>query len=111
LAHYKVKSVIHAIAHITGGGLCENLQRVLPEGIHAAVRDGSWPVPPVFGWLGRLGDVDDHEMRRVFNMGLGLVLVVSPYYADSIRSQLADGGLESWIIGEVIEGPRGVDWD
>ena len=111
LARYKVKNVVHAIAHITGGGLCENLERVLPEGARAVVRDGSWPVPGVFGWLARLGDVDAPEMRRVFNMGLGLVLVVSPYYADSIRSQLADCGMESWTIGEVVEGPRGVVWD
>ena len=101
LANYKVKGVVHGIAHITGGGLHENLERILPEGVEAVIDRGSWPVPPVFGWLKRLGEIDDAEMDRVFNMGIGLVLVVSPYYADSIRHQLADCGLPSCPIGEI----------
>ena len=110
LANYKVKGVVHGIAHITGGGLHENLERILPDGVQAVIERSSWTAPPVFGWLQRLGEVDDAEMERVFNMGLGLVLVVSPYYADSIRHQLADCGLESWAIGQVVAGPRGVRW-
>ncbi len=110
LANYKVKGVVHGIAHITGGGLHENLERILPEGIEAVIERGSWPVPPVFGWLRRLGEIDDAEMDRVFNMGVGLVLVVRTYYADSIRHQLADCGLPSWPIGQILEGPRGVRW-
>jgi phosphoribosylformylglycinamidine cyclo-ligase len=110
LANYKVKGVVHGIAHITGGGLHENLERILPENTQAVIERGSWKVPPVFGWLQRLGEIDAAEMDRVFNMGLGLVLVVSPYYADSIRHQFADCGLESWSIGQVIAGPRGVRW-
>ena len=89
LSHYKVKSVVHGIAHITGGGVRDNLERILPAGCQAVVRRESWPLPPVFHWLQRLGDVDSAEMERVFNMGLGLVLVVSPFYAESIRGQLA----------------------
>ena len=104
LTHYKVKSVVHGIAHITGGGLHENLERILPAGIGVTIDRGSWPVPPVFSWLQQLGDVDDDEMYRVFNMGIGLVLVVSPFYAESIQQQLATCGLESWLIGRVIEG-------
>jgi phosphoribosylformylglycinamidine cyclo-ligase len=111
LANYKVKHVVHGIAHITGGGLHENLERILPEGCKAVIRRESWPAPPVFGWLQRLGDVEQAEMDQVFNMGVGLVIVVSPYYADSIRGQFADCGLESWTIGRVISGPRGVAWD
>jgi phosphoribosylformylglycinamidine cyclo-ligase len=110
LANYKVKGVVHGVAHITGGGLHENLERILPEGTEAVIEHGSWPVPPVFGWLQRLGEIDDDEMDRVFNMGIGLVLVVSPYYADSIRHQLGDCGLQSWPIGQVVQGPRGVRW-
>ena len=110
LLHYKVKGVVHGIAHITGGGLCENLQRIVPEGARVVLSRDSWPVPPVFSWLQKLGDIDDAEMERVFNMGVGLVLVVSPYYAESIRHQLADEGLESWTIGRVTEGPRAVEW-
>jgi phosphoribosylformylglycinamidine cyclo-ligase len=101
LKHYKVKNVVHGVAHITGGGLEENLQRILPSGVQACIATDSWPVPPVFRWLQNLGDIDDAEMDRVFNMGLGLVLVVSPYFADRIQHLLADEGLENWRIGEI----------
>lgn len=110
LSYYKVKAVVHGIAHITGGGLHENLERILPEGAQAVIERGSWTSPPVFGWLQQLGQIDEAEMDRVFNMGLGLVLAVSPYYADSIRHQLADCGLASWQIGQIVAGPRGVRW-
>lgn len=110
LGHYKVKSVVHGIAHITGGGLFENLARVLPLGVGAQIDRGSWSVPPVFTWLAQLGEVDDAEMHRVFNMGVGLTLVVSPYYADSIRQQLSQCGLESWPIGRTVEGDQQVAW-
>lgn len=110
LNHYRVKSVVHGLAHITGGGLFENLERILPPGIRAVIERDSWKIPPVFPWLQRLGEVPPEEMAQVFNMGLGLVAVVSPYYADSIRHQLADFGLESWIIGNVHAGDRGVEW-
>jgi phosphoribosylformylglycinamidine cyclo-ligase len=110
LAHYKVKGVVHGIAHITGGGLLENLSRVLPEGVTAVIKRDSWPIPPVFPWLARLGDVEADEMARVFNMGLGLVLVVSSFYADSITQQLADQGLECFTIGHINSGQRGAEW-
>jgi phosphoribosylformylglycinamidine cyclo-ligase len=111
LSNYRVKQVVHGIAHITGGGLHENLERILPEGAKVVIRRESWPVPPVFRWLQRLGDVEQAEMDQVFNMGIGLVLVVSPYFAESIQSQLADCGIASWPIGRVISGPRGVVWE
>ncbi|MEN0110120.1 MAG: phosphoribosylformylglycinamidine cyclo-ligase [Planctomycetota bacterium] len=101
LGHYRRKQVVHGIAHITGGGLVENVERILPAGRTVTIDEGSWPVPPVFGWLQRLGGVDDAEMARVFNRGVGLGLVVSEHFADSIRRQLADQGLESWAIGRV----------
>ena len=110
LGHYAVKNVIHGIAHITGGGLHENLERILPEGCHAVIRRESWPVPPVFAWLQRLGEVDQAEMDQVFNMGIGLALVVSPFYFDSVRGQLAEFGLENWPIGQIEAGERGVAW-
>ncbi len=110
LGYYKVKRVVHGIAHITGGGLHENLERIVPEGIRITIDRGSWPVPPVFNWLQELGELDADEMDRVFNMGLGLVLVVSPHYAESIKHQLADAGLESWLIGRAEAGERGVVW-
>jgi len=110
LAYYKVKAVVHGIAHITGGGLLENLERIVPEGVRVVLQRGSWPVPPVFGWVQRLGEIEQAEMDRVFNLGVGMVLVVSPFYAESIRHQLADCGVESWPIGRVEEGERGVVW-
>ncbi len=110
LAYYKVKAVVHGIAHITGGGLCENLVRIVPEGTRVVIDRGSWPIPPIFTWLQRLGEIDQAEMDRVFNMGVGMVLVVAPFYAESIRHQLANHGVESWPIGRVEEGPQGVIW-
>ncbi len=64
----------------------------------------------MFPWLQRLGEVDADEMDQVFNMGIGLVLVVSPHYADSIRHQLADCGIESWPIGQTMAGKKGAVW-
>jgi len=110
LSHYTVKEVVHGIAHITGGGLHENLSRILPEGAQAVIERGSWDVPAVFPWLQALGDIDDDEMARVFNMGLGMVLVVSPYYAESILQQLSDSDVPAWTIGRMVEGPRGAVW-
>ncbi|MEX0612384.1 MAG: phosphoribosylformylglycinamidine cyclo-ligase [Pirellulales bacterium] len=110
LSYYKVKGVVHGIAHITGGGLHENLARILPVGVGITIDRGSWPVPPVFTWLQQLGDVAEDEMYRVFNMGVGLALVVSPYYAESIQQQLCRFGLTSWPIGRAVEGGRDVRW-
>jgi phosphoribosylformylglycinamidine cyclo-ligase len=110
LSYYRVKQVVHGIAHVTGGGLHENLARIVPEGVQAVIERGSWPAPPVFAWLQRLGSVAEEELDRVFNQGIGLVLVVSPYFAESVRSQLADAGYASWAIGQVRPGPRGVVW-
>lgn len=103
LRHYRVKQVIHGIAHITGGGLAENLGRIVPTSIQIQINRDSWQVPPVFGWLQGLGQIESAEMDRVFNMGLGMVLVVSPHFADSIQHQLADLGMTSWKIGEAAE--------
>ncbi|HEX5472384.1 MAG TPA: phosphoribosylformylglycinamidine cyclo-ligase [Lacipirellulaceae bacterium] len=110
LTHYRVKNVVHGIAHITGGGLFENLARILPVGVGVKIDRGSWDVPPVFQWLQQLGDVDAEEMYRVFNMGIGMVLIVSPYYAESIRQRLAQSGLQSWPIGRVIQNGSEVRW-
>ncbi len=101
LSRYRRKHVVHGLAHITGGGLEENLARILPPGCSVEIDPDSWPVPPVFRWLQQLGNVDDAEMRRVFNMGIGFAVVVSEYFAESIRRQLADQGLASWVIGQV----------
>ena len=101
LLHYKVKNVVHGIAHITGGGLEENVLRVTPDGVTIDIDGQAWERPPVFAWLQEMGGVETEEMFRVFNMGIGLVLIVSPYYADSIRRTLTEHGLPNWLIGKV----------
>ena len=110
LTHYRVKNVVHAIAHITGGGLHENLARVIPPGVQIVIERRRWPVPPVFTWLQRLGGVEQAEMDQVFNMGIGMVLVVSGFFAESIRNQLAHAGIETYRIGRADYGPQGVVW-
>ena len=95
---------IHGIAHITGGGLAENLQRILPAEISAQIQPDSWPVPAVFRWLQSLGDVDAGEMHRVFNMGVGLVLVIAPVAVRQAQECLTAAGIESWTIGKTIRG-------
>ena len=110
LTQYRGKSVVRGIAHITGGGLRENLARILPSNVRVEIRRDSWPVLPVFGWLQRLGDIADDEMERVFNMGVGLVLIVRAEEADAIQQLLDDSGLASWQIGQAIEGARAVEW-
>jgi phosphoribosylformylglycinamidine cyclo-ligase len=110
LQSYSGRRIVHGVAHITGGGLRENLGRILPPNVEARLKPGSWPVPPVFPWLQSLGEIADEEMERVFNCGVGLVLVFNPHFQRTIQDILADHGLESWIIGEIIEGRGRVVW-
>ena len=93
--------LLKAAAHITGGGLPGNLPRVLPEGVAAVVEAGSWPVPPVFPWLARTGQVAEDEMLRVFNCGLGMVLVVGTDDADPAILALQAGGVSAHRIGRM----------
>ncbi|HIM28628.1 MAG TPA: phosphoribosylformylglycinamidine cyclo-ligase [Planctomycetes bacterium] len=109
LAHYPVKNVVHGIAHITGGGLCENIARIMPTSTRAKLKLGSWSIPNIFPWLQRLGNVKDDEMFRVFNMGIGMAVIVSAYYADSVQRLLADAGVENWKIGEIEVGEQGAE--
>lgn len=111
LQHYPVKKrVVRGLAHITGGGLVDNLPRILPPGRRAFLRRGSWEIPPVFPWLQRLGNIDNDEMDRVFNRGIGYTMVVSRYFADSIQRQLREDRIPTWIIGEIRDGEPGVDF-
>ena len=110
LRHYTVKNVVHGIAHITGGGIPENIERILPAETAAVINRSSWDVPPVFKWIQQVGEVADEEMDRVFNQGIGLALVVSSYYAESIQRNLKQQGLESWMIGTIEAGDGSVRW-
>lgn len=111
LAHYPVKrGAIRGLANITGGGVPDNVARILPPGKRVRVKRGSWDVPPVFTWMQKLGNVADAEMARVFNMGIGFVLIAGPAFANSIISQLEKEGIPAWLIGEVIAGEPGVEY-
>ncbi|WP_343225066.1 phosphoribosylformylglycinamidine cyclo-ligase [Luteimonas sp. MC1828] len=93
---------VHAMAHITGGGLTENIIRVVPDGLGLRIDASSWTMPAVFDWLQREGAVAREEMWRTFNCGIGFVLVVSPGRAAAIEAQLDGLGLAHWRIGEVV---------
>jgi phosphoribosylformylglycinamidine cyclo-ligase len=109
LNHYRVKNVVHGIAHITGGGLAENMERILPPGTSIQIDGTAWDRPAVFPWLQQLGNVAIEEMFRVFNMGIGMTLIVSPYYADSVLRMLQEDGHTAAVIGKVTrhENPTG----
>jgi phosphoribosylformylglycinamidine cyclo-ligase len=103
-SHYRVKQVIHGLAHITGGGIEENLDRILPKGLDAEIDPASWQPPQIFRFLQQTGAVEDAEMRRVFNMGIGMAMVVSEFYAPSIQAQLEQAGFATRPIGRVTFG-------
>jgi phosphoribosylformylglycinamidine cyclo-ligase len=92
---------IHGLAHITGGGIPGNLPRILPPGLGAVIDRGSWSVPPLFRLLQDAGGVDDDEMFRVFNMGVGMLVVTARDEADALVQRLTEAGEEAWIAGEV----------
>jgi len=96
------KGVIRGMAHITGGGIPENLPRILPASLQYVVDHASWQVPPMFRWLQRAGEISDVEMFRAFNMGVGMILVVRPSDADDLLGALRGGGEPAWILGEVV---------
>jgi phosphoribosylformylglycinamidine cyclo-ligase len=110
LNQYRGQHVVRGISHITGGGLRENLGRILPPKVRVEIQPDSWQIPPIFGWLQRLGNIADDEMERVFNRGVGLVLIVRADQTDAIQQILEDCGLESWQIGKAVEGDRAVEW-
>ncbi len=90
---------VKGLAHITGGGLVENIPRVLPEGFAAVLQKGEWDMPPLFRWLQQQGNVADREMHRVFNCGIGMVLIIAPELADSAIQLLKSAGETAWRIG------------
>jgi phosphoribosylformylglycinamidine cyclo-ligase len=95
---------VHALAHITGGGLTENLPRVLPEGQGALVDLGEWALPPVFRWLAETGGLDQAEMLKTFNAGIGMVLAVAPQNLKDVRQALEEMGETVFQIGRVQPG-------
>jgi phosphoribosylformylglycinamidine cyclo-ligase len=104
LSNYKVKKVVHGMAHITGGGLPGNVPRALPQNCDAVIKKESWPRQKIFTFLQAKGPVEESEMYNVFNMGIGYVLIVSEEFADSIAAQLARYGEKVYKIGRVTSG-------
>ncbi|MBL4711348.1 MAG: phosphoribosylformylglycinamidine cyclo-ligase, partial [Gammaproteobacteria bacterium] len=90
---------IHAMAHITGGGLLENIPRVLPENTQAVIDGNSWQLPEIFQWLQENGNVESSEMHRTFNCGVGMVLIVDTNDIDSIITTLTENGEDAWHLG------------
>jgi len=100
--------LIKGLAHITGGGLTDNIPRILPEGTAVEIQKGSWPMLPVFNLMQEIGNVSDTEMYRTFNMGVGMVIVTSPTDAETVKSHLQQRGDSVYEIGRVVSGNREV---
>ncbi|MGB7327245.1 MAG: phosphoribosylformylglycinamidine cyclo-ligase [Rubripirellula sp.] len=109
-SHYRVKQVLHGLAHITGGGFEENLDRILPKNVDAIIDADSWTPQPIFKWLQETGEVETSEMRRVFNMGIGMAAVVSEFYAANIVSQIQAEGIDCQPIGKIVSGTGKVQY-
>jgi phosphoribosylformylglycinamidine cyclo-ligase len=99
-------SLLHGLAHITGGGIPGNLPRILPDGLGAVIEKESWTIPPLFQLLQEAGEVDEAEMFRVFNMGVGMLAVVAPGDAGELVDRLHVAGEKAWIAGEITTSDR-----
>jgi phosphoribosylformylglycinamidine cyclo-ligase len=108
LQRYKKKQVVHALAHITGSGLPGNIPRVIPKHLDVVLQKGDWPIQRIFRLIQEVGRIAEEEMFQVFNMGIGMVMVVSPAYTDSILKQLAELKFPAWRIGRVLRGKNRV---
>jgi phosphoribosylformylglycinamidine cyclo-ligase len=104
LRGYTVKKAVKALANITGGGMTENIPRVIPKGLAVEIREGTWEVPPLFPFLRKLGDVPRAEMYRVFNMGVGMVVVTAPRHTSAILRTLRQAGEKASVVGKVVRG-------
>ena len=100
----RADGALHALAHVTGGGLTENLPRVLPAGLGAAIDFASWTLPPVFRWLAQVGGLDQGEVLKTFNAGIGMVLVVAPAQAEGLCDLLRAEGETVHRLGRVVKG-------
>ena len=98
---------VHAMSHITGGGLANNLARVLPGGLGAVVERSSWSPAPIFGFVGEAGQVTREDLEATLNMGVGMVAVVAPEAADPALALLAERGVPAWVCGRVDNGAEG----
>ena len=100
LPHLKAGRV-KGLAHITGGGLIENPPRCIADGLQASFDWDAWPTPQVFQWLGEIGGISDHELRRTFNCGVGFILVVAPENAEPVLAALLEAGEVAFVCGQL----------
>ena len=98
---------VKGIAHITGGGLVENIPRILPDGVGVDIQKESWPVPPVFKLMKKLGNIDSNEMHQTFNMGIGIVFILDPHNVDAVENTL-EHLTTVYEIGSVVSGKKKV---
>ena len=105
----KDTGAVKAMAHITGGGLLDNIPRVLPDGAQAVIDVASWTRPSIFDWLQEQGNVDEHEMHRVLNCGVGMIICVAPEQADVALDVLREAGEKPWIIGRIENAAAGAE--
>jgi phosphoribosylformylglycinamidine cyclo-ligase len=99
---------VKGIAHITGGAYIDKIPRIIPEGLCAEIKKASWPIPKIFKLIQEKGNVEEMEMYRVFNMGIGMVVVIPPKDINAARSIMARSGINSWVIGTIINGNKKV---
>lgn len=105
------RGILKGLAHITGGGITENLPRILPPGAAAVVRRKSWPILPLFGYIQEKGEVDDAEMYRTFNMGIGMIVAVAPGDVPDLRAHFESRGESVYEIGEIVAGDGRVHYE
>ena len=105
----KEKFAIKGISHITGGGFIENIPRMIPEGLRLNINLGTWPVPPIFSLLQKMGELSDNSIYNTFNMGIGMVMAVDHGIAGDVVKYLEFLGEKAYVIGKVVEGEAGVD--
>jgi phosphoribosylaminoimidazole (AIR) synthetase len=102
---YPLLSTIKALAHLTGGGFIENIPRILPENVDALIYRKAWTVPPLFRLIQEQGEIGAEEMYHVFNMGIGMVMIVDKEHVDGLQKAIPE---ETFIIGELVKGDRKV---
>ncbi|WP_455579582.1 phosphoribosylformylglycinamidine cyclo-ligase [Faecalibacillus intestinalis] len=100
---------IKGCSHITGGGFFENVPRMLPENVRAVIKKDSYPVPALFDLIQKNGNIDEHMMYNTFNMGLGMVIAVNPKDVDATMKAIEDAGDKCYVVGNIVEGDKGVD--
>ena len=105
------KGLIRAMAHITGGGLTDNLPRVMPKKLQSIIKVGSWEIPAVFNILAERGEIPEDDLWRTFNMGVGMVLIVRPKHLKQVLESLKDAGCQGFPMGNIVKGNAGVEYD